>query len=299
MSTPPRPHGFLNIDKPPGMTSHDVVQAVRRAARRSGWPDLKIGHAGTLDPLATGVLIVCVGHAARLSEYVMATRKRYTARIRLGITTTTYDLEGAVVAEADPSAISRSAVEAALPRFTGPIQQIPPAYSAIKQGGRKLYEIARAGGQVDLQPRPVVIHDLSLSAYEPPFVTLDVACSAGTYIRSLAHDLGQALGVGATLVELRRTASGSFRVEAALGLDVLDQPDWSRHLIPPAQALAGWRTITVDAQMAAALYNGRGLVDAGAHGDDLALACTPTGALVAVVRAVPGGWQPEKVFKGD
>ncbi|MCS7071917.1 MAG: tRNA pseudouridine(55) synthase TruB, partial [Anaerolinea sp.] len=263
MSTLHRPHGFLNLDKPSGMTSHDVVHAVRRAARRAGWPDLKVGHAGTLDPLATGVLIVCVGHAARLSEYVMATHKRYTARVELGITTTTYDREGAVVATADPSAITRNAIETVLPRFTGPIQQIPPIYSAIKQGGRKLYEIARAGGQVDLQPRPVVIDALLITAYEPPFVTLDVHCSAGTYIRSLAHDLGQALGVGGTLVDLRRTASGSFTVDAALSLDVLDEPDWARHVIAPVQALAAWRTITVDAQMAAALYNGRSLVDTG------------------------------------
>lgn len=293
------PTGFLNLDKPLGLTSHDVVRAVRRAACRSGWPDLKVGHAGTLDPLASGVLIVCVGHAARLSEYVMATRKRYTARIQLGITTTSYDGEGAIVATADPSAITQTDIEAILPRFTGAIAQFPPIYSAIKKDGRKLYDIARSGGTVDVAARPVVIDTLTIAAYQPPYLTVDVTCSAGTYIRSLAHDIGQALGVGGSLVDLRRTASGTFTVETAVGLDVLDDDDWPGRLIAPRQALSGWRMITVDAQATAALYNGRGLVDAGASGDDLALACTESGDVVAVVRPVPGGWQPEKVFKGD
>lgn len=294
------PTGFLNIDKPLGLTSHDVVRTVRRAARRLGWPDLKVGHAGTLDPLASGVLIVCVGHAARLSEYVMATQKRYTARIQLGITTTTYDGEGAIVATADPSGITQTDIEHLLGmQFLGAIVQIPPIYSAIKKDGRKLYDIARSGGTVDVAARPVVIDALTIAAYQPPYLTVDVRCSAGTYIRSLAHDVGQALGVGGSLVDLRRTASGTFTVETAVGLDVLDGDDWPTQLVTPTQALPDWRTITVDAQATAALYNGRGLLDADAAGEDLALACTASGDVVAVVRPVPGGWQPEKVFKGD
>ncbi len=203
------PFGFLNIDKPLGLTSHDVVARVRRNLNVK-----KVGHAGTLDPLATGVLVVCVGAATRLSEYVMNTTKRYEALVHLGVETETYDAEGAIVAEQAVNHVTQTDVEQALTTFLGPIDQLPPIYSAIKQGGRKLYEIARAGETAELQPRHVTIYALDILDWQPPFVRIAVTCSAGTYIRSLAHDLGAALGVGGSLDGLTRTASGWRRPPA-------------------------------------------------------------------------------------
>ncbi|NDJ61826.1 MAG: tRNA pseudouridine(55) synthase TruB, partial [Chloroflexi bacterium] len=197
--------GFLNIDKPLGWTSHDVVAKLRR-----GLQIKKIGHAGTLDPLATGVLVICLGAATRLSEYVMDTTKRYRAVVHLGVTTDTYDAEGEITAQRPSDHLSEADVRDALGAFVGALEQVPPMYSAIKQGGRKLYDLARAGEVVERPPRPVHIHALEVVAWQPPQVTLDVTCSPGTYIRSLAYDLGAALGVGAHLAGLMRTASGSF-----------------------------------------------------------------------------------------
>ncbi len=200
------PFGFLVIDKPPGMTSHDVVAWVRR-----GTGVKRIGHAGTLDPMATGVLVLCIGAATRLSEYVMSSHKVYTASIRLGIETDTYDADGQITATADASALTRSEVETALAHFQGEIDQIPPMVSALQQGGRRLYDLARQGIEVERAPRRVTlnIHLLDLNL---PDLRLRVECSPGTYIRSLAHDLGAALGVGAHLTALRRKASGARRV---------------------------------------------------------------------------------------
>src|SRR5215207_3710637 len=197
----PQDFGFLNIDKPLRMTSHDVVAQVRRKFKLK-----RVGHAGTLDPLATGVLVVCLGAATRLSEYVMDSTKQYRARVTLGVTTTTYDAEGDVVQQREAGHITRKMVEAALPQFTGEIDQLPPMYSAIKKGGRKLYEIARAGETIELTPRRITIYGLEIVEWSPPECVLDVTCSAGTYIRSLAFDLGKALGVGAYLSGLVRTA---------------------------------------------------------------------------------------------
>lgn len=289
------PFGFLNLDKPLGITSHDAVYAVRRAARRDGWPDLKVGHAGTLDPLATGVLIVCVGGAARLSDAVMTTTKRYTARVHLGVETTTYDAEGEIVRTVTADNITADQIAAVLPAFTGDLQQIPPLYSAIKQGGRKLYDIARSGGTAELTPRPVHIAALTVTAYEPPFLTLDVMCSAGTYIRSLAHDLGAALGVGGSLAALRRTASGAFTTDRAVPLTALDDPGWTAHLIDPRAALPGWPPIAVDAGQAAALRQGRAIANPAALPGP-AFAVDDADRILAVLRGVGYHWQPDKVF---
>ncbi|RMG76461.1 MAG: tRNA pseudouridine(55) synthase TruB [Chloroflexi bacterium] len=223
------PFGFLTIDKPAGMTSHAVVSTIRRHLKVK-----KVGHAGTLDPMATGVLVICLGHATRLSEYAMTSTKRYVARVRLGIVTDTYDAEGQVVSEVDASHICREDVERVLPNFTGELQQIPPIYSAIKKGGRKLYDLARAGETVELEPRAVTIHQLTLIEWDAPEFVLDVVCSAGTYIRSLAHDIGQLLGVGGYLIELTRTMSGSFQLADALQLDALvNDENWMQFLISP------------------------------------------------------------------
>ncbi len=286
------PSGFLNIDKPLGMTSHDVVARVRRALQIR-----KVGHAGTLDPLATGVLIVCVGAATRLSEYVMNSTKRYQARVHLGLETETYDAEGAVVADKDASHLTQADVERALAAFLGPIDQLPPIYSAIKQGGRKLYQIARAGKTAELQPRRVTIHALDVIEWQPPFVSIAVTCSAGTYIRSLAHDLGAALDVGGSLNGLIRTASGRFTLSDAVPLDrLLADTDWPRHLVTPQTALTDWPRIRPDAERVAAIEHGRAIPAAEAVDGTLALAIRPDESLVAVLKSFGGLWVPEKVF---
>lgn len=285
--------GFLNIDKPLGMTSHDVVNRVRRA-----FATKQVGHAGTLDPLATGVLIVCVGAATRLSEYVMSETKAYRAVIHLGIETDTYDAEGQIIATADVSTITREQVETALDAFRGDILQIPPMYSAIKQDGRKLYELARKGQTISVPPRSVTIHSIDIVDWQSPQVTLDITCSAGTYIRSIAHDLGAALGVGAHLAALVRTASGRFRLAQATPLDTLvSSEDKETFLITPAAALADHPSVRVDAAQNADLVHGRAI----SHDQPL-----PSGAdimafdaadrLIAVCQVRDGRLHPHKVF---
>lgn len=286
--------GFLNVDKGVGMTSHDVVARLRR-----GLGIKKVGHAGTLDPLATGVLIVCLGPATRLSEYAMHTRKRYRAEVHLGLTTDTYDAEGEVVSEADAGQITRDAVETALTAFSGEIEQLPPRYSAIKQGGRKLYQMARAGEAIEVEPRRVTIHALTLVSWQSPRLTLDVTCSAGTYIRSLAFDLGERLGVGAHLSGLRRTASGAFDVAEAVTLDdLLAQPDdWQRHLLPPDTVLQHLPAVQLDEQTTADVVNGR-FIPRADSGDEVteARAYAADGRLVAILGAQGADWRPRKVF---
>jgi tRNA pseudouridine55 synthase len=286
------PFGFLNIHKPPGMTSHDVVAKLRRGLKLK-----KVGHAGTLDPLATGVLIVCVGGATRLSEYVMSSRKRYRAVIRAGVETDTYDADGEITRQVDASQLMRQQVEAALEMFIGELQQVPPMYSAIKQGGRKLYDLARAGQTVELQPRPVTIYALSLTEWAGPDFTLDVECSAGTYIRSLAFDLGRALGVGAHLTDLTRLASGAFMLEQATGLDaLLDDPHWQSHLISPDAALADWLRLTLtEAEEREILYGRR--IQREGFSDSLIFAYSHSSKqLVAILQAQDGWLLPHKVF---
>ncbi len=285
--------GLLNIDKPSQMTSHDVVAKVRRYTKTK-----KVGHAGTLDPLATGVLVICVGRATRLSEYVMHTTKRYQARVHLGVTTDTYDAEGTVLQERDANHITREMVEAALTHFVGDIAQVPPMYSAIKQGGRKLYELARAGEIVERPARQVTIAQLTVLDWSPPHFTLDVECSAGTYIRSLAYDLGEILGVGAHLAGLIRTASGVFRLEEAIQLDsLLDNPNWQDKLIPADEALAQLPALHLDESAYDHIRHGRAIPG----GDDcvdntLARAYAPDGNFVAIIQAKGGIWHPHKVF---
>lgn len=287
--------GFLNIDKPIGMTSHDIVAKVRRKLGMK-----HIGHAGTLDPLASGVLILCVGAAARLSEYVMDSTKRYRARVRLGAVTTTYDAEGEITRTADAAHITRADVERAISPFLGKIEQVPPMYSAIKQGGVKLYDLARAGETVERAPRPVRIDALVISDWQSPEFTLDVTCSAGTYIRSLAFDLGEALGVGAHLAGLTRLASGQFVLDDAVALDTfLNAADPLDYLIKPRSELVGMIALTLDAAMEAYVRHGRLLPLNGDYAQGaLALASTEGGDIVGVLRVSGEFWKPEKVFSG-
>ena len=201
-------NGILVIDKPQDWTSHDVVAKLRGILHVK-----RIGHAGTLDPMATGVLPVFVGRATRAVEFAAEREKEYRAGLRLGVVTDTQDVTGTVL-ETNPISVTREQLEAVLNQFRGPIQQIPPMYSAIKKDGKKLYELARRGQEVERQPRPITIYELELmDQLSPTEFTLRVLCSKGTYVRTLCHDIGQALGCGGTLSSLRRTQSAGFTLD--------------------------------------------------------------------------------------
>ncbi|MCP4007297.1 MAG: tRNA pseudouridine(55) synthase TruB [bacterium] len=242
-------HGFLVIDKPSGMTSHDVVQRVRRWAKQR-----RVGHLGTLDPLATGVLPIALGEATKLSQLLTHGEKSYRGRVRLGIDTTTYDREGEVLRECEGPWPSEEDLRKALETFIGEIQQTPPPYSAIKTGGQAAYRRVRRGEQVTLEPRTVTISRLELLDYEPPFASIDVDCSAGTYLRALANDLGKLVKVGGHLWELVRTRSGPFRIEQSLPLDELDESGHTR-LISLAEA-TGLPSFEADARVSRRVRNG-------------------------------------------
>lgn len=213
----PRMNGFIIIDKPAGITSHDVVNRVRRILGTK-----KVGHTGTLDPFATGVLPVAVNDGTKAIPFLDEGLKCYEALMRLGVVTDTLDMTGKVLREADCSAIDRQSLEMVLTRFTGAICQVPPMFSAIKRDGQPLYKLARQGQDVERVARQIEIKSLELLSFEPPYVGLRVNCSRGTYIRSLADDIGADLGCGAALQELRRTASGPFGISAAISLETLE-----------------------------------------------------------------------------
>jgi tRNA pseudouridine55 synthase len=285
-------HGFLNIDKPTGPTSHDVVARVRRQAGQK-----RVGHAGTLDPAATGVLVVALGMATRLIGYVQdATTKRYRAVVRLGATTDTDDAEGRVLTTATVPALGLPAIEAALSAFRGVILQTPPMYAALHHQGRRLHELARAGLVVERAARPVTIERLELIEWASPLLTLDILCGKGTYVRALARDLGAALGCGAHLQALRRTAVGAFLLDAATPLAALEAgPEAVRAaLLRPECAVADWPKIDLDPADAQRARNGQAIIHAGpgpharAHG--------PDGALLALLDYDGDCWHPAKVF---
>jgi tRNA pseudouridine55 synthase len=296
--TPSPEFALLNIDKPLGMTSHDVVAIVRRETRIK-----KVGHAGTLDPLATGVLMLCMGQATRLSEYVMGHPKIYRAQVRLGIETETYDAEGQVVAT-NPTEVTLGQVEAILPKFLGDIQQVPPIYSAIKVGGQKLYDKARRGDtDIELTPRSVTIYDLKILEWQFPLLDIWVHCSPGTYIRSLAHDIGAELNVGAHLAGLRRTASGPFRAEDAVTVDALRasiaEGVWQQYLTTPDLALADFTRVDLDSEASRRVGNGLALDLPEMTATSLLRAYDSEGKLLAILEPVSqqsGHWKPLKVF---
>jgi tRNA pseudouridine55 synthase len=211
-------NGFIIIDKPAGLTSHDIVNRVRRI-----FGTRKVGHTGTLDPFATGVLPVAVNEGTKAIPFLDEGLKCYEAVMRLGVVTDTLDLTGKVLREADISAIDKELFEAVLNRFTGRISQTPPMFSAIKMNGQPLYKLARQGQEVERQPREIEIRSLELISFEPPLAGIRVVCSRGTYIRSLADDIGSELACGAVLQELRRTASGSFEISSAVTLENLEE----------------------------------------------------------------------------
>lgn len=288
--------GILNIDKAQGWTSHDVVARVRRLTGQR-----RAGHAGTLDPFATGVLLVCLGPATRVSEYLMEAPKLYRARIRFGAATDTYDLTGTVTAEVG-RVPGLAEIEALLPRFTGRILQAPPAYSALKIEGQPAYRRARRGEAVAPAPREVEVYALHVVSWAPPDLELDVSCGKGTYIRSLAHDLGQAAGSAAHLAALQRRAVGRFTIEEAIPLQDLEGQVAAGRLqaalYPLDEALLQYPALLLPAADAERLLHGQPIAAGTAVEGALRRAYTTEGEFIALVQgdAQAGLWRPHKVF---
>ncbi len=291
--------GILNINKPQGKTSYSIVAMVKRLTG-----ERRVGHAGTLDPAATGVLPVCLGQATRVIEFLVDATKAYRAQIELGVATDTYDADGEIILKRDPSGIKYEQLELALNAFRGLIQQVPPMYSAVKYHGRPLYELARAGIEVKRKSRLAKIYHLELISWQPPVVTIEVVCGKGTYIRSLAHDLGQSLGCGAYLKSLDRLRYGLFDITDAVSVTELEDAFyygyWQRFVYPTDSVLSHWAAMIVSDNTSQAIRNGRPIDCLEQHlpFENRCRAYTPDGCFLGVLRFNPesGQWQPEKVF---
>jgi tRNA pseudouridine55 synthase len=233
--------GLLNVNKPQGITSRDAVNRVQRLVTKG----VKVGHAGTLDPLATGVLVVCLGPATRLVEYIQRMPKQYEATFLLGRSSDTEDVDGQVAELGEPPRPSRAEIEAVLPCFLGLIDQVPPAFSALRVEGARAYDLARRGQAVALQSRPVTIHDLQLREYAYPEFQLSVACGSGTYIRSLGRDIARTLGTEAVMSALERTAIGHFRIDTACAYDSLTRESIDAHLLSARLAVSKLPTVVL------------------------------------------------------
>jgi tRNA pseudouridine55 synthase len=254
------PTGMLNINKSRGLTSRDVVDRVVRALRRlTGNRKVKAGHCGTLDPLATGVLVVCTGQATRLVTLIQEFPKTYRGRFLLGRVTNTDDVTGQTIRESDiaPDTFTRDDIEALLPEFTGRIAQIPPQFSAVHVNGKRAYKLARRGADVKLEPRPVEIHRLAIESFDYPEFELLIECGSGTYVRSIGRDIGERLGCGATMSSLIRTSIGPFPVENAIALGDLTEHTLTDYITPAVSGVRHLPSMRIDAQQAALIRNGR------------------------------------------
>jgi tRNA pseudouridine55 synthase len=280
--------GFLVLDKPQGITSRDALDRAAKWFPRK----TKIGHAGTLDPLATGVLVLAIGQATRLIEYVQAMSKVYRTRITLGATSDTDDADGTITADLSVLPIDESTVRDALRKFIGVIEQTPPAYSAARVQGKRAYDLARRGDDLTLAPRNVRIDRIDLCSFAWPHLELEVHCGKGTYIRSIARDLGNALGVGGYVAELRRLRIGSFKVEDAVSLDADASAAQSR-LHPMTAAVGELQTVTVTADEIRRLRTGMSIP---MDGEGKYAVLDEAGRLVAVGEVKNSLFQPVKVF---
>lgn len=295
--------GILLVDKPAGMTSHDVVDRIRRAARMK-----RVGHTGTLDPAATGLLILCLGPATRLSEHFTGLDKTYEGTMRLGVETVSYDLDGEIVAEHPVPELSMDSIQAECDKFVGQIQQIPPMVSAVKIDGERLYKLARKGETVERPARSVHVRAYDVLSYSAPDARVRVTCSSGTYVRSLCHDVGQALGCGAALASLRRLAVGRHQIDDALPLDAFTSPDAvEERLLPMGDALELPVAFLEDSALSA-LANGnpissRNLVDGCPVSHGWVQLKNLAGDLLALGMVEPAGLEslihPKRVFLND
>ena len=297
---------YLNIDKPQDWTSTDVVRKLKGVTKSK-----KIGHGGTLDPIATGVLPICIGPATRFAETVLLGTKGYRITIELGSSTDTYDSKGTTTAEGDWANVTRDQVASVLENFRGEFEQIPPMYSAIHHNGKRLYELARQGIEVERPPRPVEVMNLDLVEFSPPEIVLDLECSHGFYARTLAHDIGEELGTHAHLTGLIRTHAGAFRLEDAVTIEEViagaETGNWRDLSMPIDTTLQHLGRFTLNAMLVEMVQHGRSLsvADVGIVGDmgaykpgDRIRAYTPEGELLAILVFEPErfGWRPEKVL---
>ena len=292
--------GILNINKATGMTSHDVVAKVRKLLKQK-----RVGHAGTLDPTASGVLPICIGLGTRVAEYLSESGKAYRAEIRFGTVTDTYDTEGSVLRSSDIGDLTLANIEKILPHFLGPQLQIPPLYSAIKLQGQPAYKRVRAGEEITLEARPIEIYTLHIVNWQTPLLTLNVECSKGTYIRSLAYDLGERLSYGAHLAGLVRTRSGPFTFEKSIPLEqlaqVIEQERLADVVFSADYALQQYPALHLDEETAERVVHGNTF-----HYDSSSLQLESSlariydnkGCFLAIAHWDEVGqvWQPKKVF---
>ncbi len=293
--------GILVLDKPQGISS---MEAVRRVKRASGVK--RVGHGGTLDPMATGVIPICLGRATRLMEYMLDSSKEYVGQVRLGVSTDSYDADGEITCRSDPSDVTRENVENVLQEFLGQIEQVPPMFSALKKQGKRLYELARQGIEIEREPRPMTVHSIRLANWNPPVATVRIECSRGFYMRSLAHDIGVQLGCGAHLQSLRRLRTGRFRIADAVSLDAaqrgFEDGSWPELLFSPDGALGDLRALVVGERARSHIQNGRAVPlageDCGAEPDERFRAYALDGEFLAIMRfdSSANCWRPDKVF---
>lgn len=298
MSDRPDAHGVIVVNKPREITSMDAVRAVRRVTRVK-----RVGHAGTLDPIAEGVLPVCLGQATRYMDYLVDSGKTYLGEITFGTATDTYDAAGAATDSGDAGALSREQIEAQLPAFSGLVMQRPPMYSAVKHEGKRLYDLARQGVEVEREPREVVVHRIELREWAPPKAAIEVDCGKGFYMRGLAHDLGAAVGCPAHLSALTRSRVGPFTLDDALTLEELEaQEDWEQRMEPPDAALRRMDAILLPEAAERHIRNGQPvtLPATATYAKHLELrrAYAGGGRFLGVVRfdRAESSWKPEKML---
>lgn len=286
--------GFINVNKPAGITSRDAVNKIHRLVRPT-----KVGHCGTLDPLATGVLVVCIGQATRLANYVQQSRKVYLGQFRLGCESPTEDIEGEVQTLEDAPMILEQDLERVLPEFCGTIEQHPPRFSALRVNGKRAYELARKGVEVELKPRSVSIKRIELRAFSYPHFTIEVECGAGTYIRSLGRDIGRRLNSGAVMTALNRTAIGNFGIEDAVDPDLVTRENINSHLNSPLKGLDHLPVATLTSEQSSLIPFGA-FVDFGETFDALeVVAVSESREVLAVLkRREDGRYMPAINFVG-
>ena len=287
--------GLLNLDKPTGVTSRDVVNSVQRLVKPH-----KVGHCGTLDPLATGVLVIALGHATRLVEYVQRMPKTYRGTFLLGKRSDTEDIEGHVIELSAPPMPTREQLQAVIPKFLGTIQQSPPAFSALKLAGQRSYDLARRGQLAEHQPRPVEIHAIEIIRFAYPELDLLIRCGSGTYVRSLGRDLARAVGTEAVMSALVREAIGPFQVAETLPADELTLQTVAQQLLPATMALSEMPRVVVPAEDHRRLTLGQSIATPGKRSARELAAVSESGQLVAILEPDGrGAWKPAKNFAAD
>lgn len=249
-------NGVININKPKGISSFKCVDTIKKITKIK-----KVGHTGTLDPEASGVLPICIGKATKIIDFIMTNNKEYEVELKLGMVTDTYDLVGTVLRSVDPSFVTEDMIYNSINKFTGEILQVPPMYSALKQNGVRLYELARQGIEVERPERKITIYSISDISIDFPIVKMKVLCSKGTYIRSLCYDIGEDLCCGATMVALKRTANGIFNIDKSVDLDDLNSENIVDYIIPIDEALNCFEKIVVDSYFEKLFINGVPIMD--------------------------------------